>query len=84
MEDIKEKTADEMFEEKNYIKSYEDKYEIKYIYESIELGDTFNFILLFVKKSKIIFHKDIDCNVIGIDIELLQAINKKCLELGWI
>ena len=81
MEDIKEKTADEMFEELGYEKKFEDEYEINYEYDKFELGDRFYFILLFAKKAKIIFHKDTECNVIGIEINLLQAINKKCKEL---
>ena len=76
--------ADEMFEKLKYKKIYDDEYEIKYEYKETELGDTFNFILLFAKKGKNFFHKDRECNVIGINIELLQAINEKCKELGWI
>lgn len=77
------RTADEMLKEYGYYKKYEDEYEIKYEYEATELGDTFNFILLFAKKRKILFHKDRDCNAIGINIELLQAIYEKVKELGW-
>ena len=76
--------ADEMLKNIGYKKIYDDEYEIKYEYKETELGDTFNFILLFAKKGKIFFHKDRECNVIGINIELLQAINEKCKELRWI
>lgn len=84
MEDIKEKTADEMFEELGYKKKFEDEYEIKYTYYNSALGENFYFILFFAKKSKIIFHKDPLSNCIGIEINLLQAINKKCKELNWL
>lgn len=76
--------ADEMFKELGYEKKFEDEYEIKYKYETVQLGDTFCFILQFMKKAEIIYHRDTDCNSIGIDIDLLQAINEKVKELKWI
>ena len=76
--------ADEMFKELGYVKVYEDELEIKYVYKSSELGDDFEFILLFTKISKLIFHKDENCRTIGIELKLLQAINEKCKELQWI
>lgn len=76
--------ADEMFEKLGYKKIYEDEYEIKYVYKSRELRDCFEFILLFTKLSKLIFHKDENCKSIGIELALLQAINEKCKELGWL
>lgn len=73
--------ADKMLLKEGYKLKYEDEYEIKYEYHSRGLGDSFYFILCFCKKAKIYFHKDIDCNSIGVNIGLHKAINKKCEEL---
>lgn len=72
MEDIKEKTADEMFEELGYEKKYEGTYKRE--------------------KQELVFYSDLrevaiykkDENGLGIDfidMQELQAINKKCKEL---
>lgn len=78
------KTADEMLLSLGYEKKYENEYEIRYEYDEILLGDKFIFTLLFAKKSNMFFHKSDACNAIGISAELLQAIYKKCKEMGWI
>ena len=77
MEDIKEKTADEMFEELGYEK------ESDYYYHSNEMA---------IKKKHIKFYKNVKevivesklCFSYEINMQELQAINKKCKELGWI
>ena len=76
-------TADEMFEELGYKKVYENDVEILYQHKIRLLGDDFDFELLFCKIPKIFFHKDKRKVSIGIEVELLKAINKKVEELGW-
>ena len=73
--------ADELLLKQDYVKKYEDEYEVKYESNTTVMGESFNFILLFAKKAKMIFHKDIDGNSIGIDLKLLEAINEKVKEL---
>ena len=77
MEDIKEKTADEMFEELGYEKQNNPGMEIKYIKNEFH-------IIRFWKPSQQIIKQDEQGLYMGINIEELQAINKKCKELGWI
>ena len=74
MEDIKEKTADEMFEELGY-----------------EIDDTKESIRYFKNSTYIWFWKDdkefegiYGFDSKGFNMQELQAINKKCKELGWI
>ena len=67
MEDIKEKTADEMFEELGYEKS-EHKNCIRYRDEDYEI------ILWRINEPKVEAYD-------SISMQELQAINKKCLEL---
>ena len=77
MEDIKEKTADEMFEELDY-KKQENETEIRYISGNTIMGDNFQFVIIFIKKLKVVGVKQL------FNMQELQAINKKCKELGWI
>ena len=72
MEDIKEKTADEMFDELGYEKKKENNKKI--IYRDVEFKEDIEFDL----KYKMVF-----C-LFGIEVQELQAINKKCKELKWI
>lgn len=76
---IKEKTADEMFEELGYVKSpslkTKDRYE--------KAIDDHIYYFIFNNNMKI-FSKTCDYGKTHIRIEELQAINKKCKELGWI
>lgn len=76
-------SADEMLLNEGYELMYEDDYEIKYEYNSKELGDTFNFVLLFAKKAKMYWHKDNNGYSIGITAKLNKAINEKVKELKW-
>jgi hypothetical protein len=73
--------ADDLLLQQDYVKKYEDEYEIRYESNTAVMGESFNFILLFAKKAKMFFHKDKDCNSIGIDMKLLKAITLKCVEL---
>ena len=71
---MKEKTADEMFKELGYRK-FDGLYEIEYISE--------NGNIKFIKAHNLIEiykHEDTDF----IDMQELQAINKKCQEKGWL
>ena len=75
MEDIKEKTADEMFEELGYSKIYDNE-------DILELYDKKNF------NKKIVFYKNwkevAKLYTFEISMQELQAINKKCKELNWL
>ena len=85
MEDIKEKTADEMFEELGYIKTRENQVEIIYLKSEEHLSEKFNFEIIIAKIPKLIFSKEKFTNrTVGFNLNVLQAINKKCLEMGWI
>ena len=74
MEDIKEKTADEMFKELGY-KHNEFMYEIYYTKE----GKTISF---WTDRKKV--ESRVGVISVGNTMQELQAINKKCKELGWI
>lgn len=87
---MKEKTADEMFEKLGYEKKLEDKYNINYIkmYSFIN-GDRVREQIRFCKLDKYVYIENFnyDTGVIFgkfLDMEGLQAINKKCQELGWV
>ena len=70
----REKTADEMFKELGYEKQ-ENGLEIKYIEDSVVMGDKFHFEIFFSKISKLIGSKHL------LTMQELQAINKKVEEL---
>lgn len=74
MEDIKEKTADELFKNLGYMKN-ENVNVIDYISTIIARGETFHCIISFKKKSKLIEFGQL------IMPEEVKAINKKCQEL---
>lgn len=80
-----EKSADEMFEELGYEKS---NYGYKIIYTKTD-GDDF-FVITIMTEAKLIFAEiddgcdEIERRTFGIQIQELQAINKKVEELGWI
>ena len=76
MEDIKEKTADEMFKELEYEKVKDNDFNIKYG-KTID-GDLFQ--INFFKDDKTI-SKNHFRDVGYITMQELQAINKKCKEL---
>ena len=66
-----------MFFVKNNIKTVRVD-EMNYIEKGRILGDSFHFEILFAKVSKFIGSKHL------LTMKELQAINKKCKELGWI
>lgn len=80
MQSIKEKTAYEMFSELGY-KKYESEIEIKYIFEGVDT-------IIFEKRIKDIklYCWNDGARVLNksLNVKELQAINKKCKELGWI
>lgn len=71
------KSADEMFEELGYRK-IEESDMIKYFCVQSTMGEKFNFVIMFLKNSKLVQVFQL------IDIREIQAINKKVEELGWI
>lgn len=77
MEDIKEKSADEMFEELGYIKDAN----FNSISYDKEYKDYFYTIVFDIKNKT--FYKCSNCNQNTINIQELKAINKKIEELGW-
>ena len=73
MEDIKEKTADEMFEELGYIEKFTyDKFIVYRTDSSHSVGHSIEF---FTDKHKVFNSYN------TINMQELQAINKKCFEL---
>lgn len=77
---VKEKTADEMFEELGYKKYITDKYQGYYQY-----GRQSNTIcILFILDKKAIAIRYDGSNTPAITMNELQAINKKVEELGWL
>ena len=81
---MKEKTANEMFEELGYEKQV--------VYYNYEIDETI-YERNFEYSTNVIFrHKNKtfkayygrNCKGANIDMEILQAINKKCQELGWL
>ena len=72
---MEEKTPDEMFEELGYKKITTDL-EIKY---RNNIGE-----IRFWKPTKAVIKNDEDGRYLSVKMQELQAINKKCQELGWI
>lgn len=84
MEDIKEKTADEMFEELGFEKTDSDK--LKHIHFVTDIDATTRAFILFHKtyhkiETYIYDSRDKECMTKVISMQELQAINKKCKEL---
>ena len=79
MEDIKEKSADEMFEELGYEKEMENKKRIMFIYE----GQFFDKYIVFEMIDKHIVIELGTGESTNINMQELKAINKKIEELGW-
>ena len=78
------KTADEMFEKLGYEKTKNNEYHVIY-----EKGASIRNRIIFSKITKtvccILINEDYEWNDgIDIDMQELQAINKKVEELGWI
>lgn len=76
---MKEKTADEMFEELGYKILFEDKKEIQYEFEGIYMDNEIKFDL----KEKTVLKEYSTGESQEISTQELQAINKKVEELGW-
>ena len=71
------KTADEMFLELGYIKEDNDYCEAFFINKD-------NSVFIYFYKNKTILIADGYFEAVELDLQELQAINKKCQELGWI
>lgn len=76
---MEEKTADEMFEKLGYEKSPSKKTVHRY-----EKNDSDHIYYFIFNENMKIFSKTCDYGKTHIKLEELQAINKKCQELGWI
>lgn len=80
MEDIKEKTADEMLADEKYqINNDWTNEVITYSKDKENLVSNIHFW-----KSTKTISKNGDVELVHITMQELQAINKKCKELGWI
>lgn len=80
MEDIKEKTADEMFKELGYEKIVESNVKINYE----KYGQFFDKEIVFGLIDKIVVTELGTGESANLNMPELQAINKKCKELKWI
>lgn len=76
MEDIKEKTADELFSELGYEKIDKGNWVVGYFYEK-------DLIFFIMEKKLVGIHKEGSTSP-ALPMEELQAINKKCKELNWL
>lgn len=82
---MKEKTADEMFEKMDFIKIEDTDKKLIYKSEYYVFGNKFIYHIMFDKIGREIFsYKERREEQRGIGIGELQAINKKCQELGWV
>lgn len=79
---MKEKTADEMFEELEYKKLEENDYYIEYRKQGKDYSKFIKFDL--IDRSFTSFYYVVTDKQAYLSIQELQAINKKCQELGWI
>lgn len=82
MEDIKEKTADEMLNELGYIKDIDVDYGLIRYNKDDKCFIRFMMDTEEIETNKI--SSDGNVWILDINMELLQAINKKCKELKWI
>ena len=78
MEDIKEKTADELMEDMQYCKVIDEN---NIYYNQLELGDTIQFDL--IRHQVIVYDTETE-KATRIIMNELDAINKKCKELNWL
>lgn len=78
-------SADEMFEKLGYEKIRDIKTEVIYRFDKRLMGDRCIHNIMFAKVSKLVFSygENIEENC-GFGMQELQAINQKCLELGWL
>lgn len=77
----KEKSADQMFEELGYmIREFKTDEYIVYGYKNRLLGDLIEHTISFRTKPKIVMFDGTK----GFGMQELQAINKKCQEMGWL
>lgn len=78
--------ADELFEEMGFTKAIDNDTEVKYYYINTIMGDRIEHTIQIAKIGKIVFSYRNDRNhqVMGLGKKELQAINKKCQELGWL
>lgn len=78
--------ADELFEELGFTKAIDNDTEVKYYYINTIMGDRIEHTIQIAKIGKIVFSYRNDRNhqVMGFGKKELQAINKKCQELGWL
>ena len=83
---MKEKTADEMFEKLGYNK---EDYGYKITYTKSDNNEEEKFIITIMLEAELIFTEiddgrdEIERRCFGLQMQELQAINKKVEELGW-
>lgn len=82
---MEEKTADEMFEELGYVKVIDENN----IYYNRQLSNYNTKVMQFKTfiNTVVVYLKDAEGEMLGTDsitMPELQAINKKCKELGWL
>ena len=77
---MKDKTADEMFEELGYEKYISSRHQGYYQYD--EQSNTM--CILFISDKKAVAIRYDKSNVPAVTMDELQAINKKCQELRWV
>ncbi len=76
--------ADKMFQDLGFEKMRDNNLEALYYSCERLLGDKFETTILFPKATKMVMKKINSRSGVGITIEELKAINKKCKELGWL
>ena len=79
----KEKTADELFKELGYKKNETKFFSLRYTRQCNIVDGELEHII-FTKSKKVKFQYQYTDISKGIDMQELQAINKKVLELGWL
>lgn len=75
---MKENTADEMFEELGFKKSITEYKNIEYCKEEYKI------IMFLTKNEAVSISYYFNVSELNITMQELQAINKKCEELGWV
>jgi len=81
--------ADEMFEDLGYKKVHDNKFQIVYrknesFLDESFLDEDFDFRIVFAKIPKFVFSENEQGGAVGLEARVLQAINEKVKELGWL
>lgn len=76
--------ADKMFKDLGYKKVHDNKFQIVYRKNVSFLDEDFDFRIVFAKIPKFVFSENERGGTVGIEVRVLQAINEKAKELGWL